>query len=195
MSLHILTLAEAKADLGLTDTTDDAVLTRHMEGLQGRFEAYLGRTLLRGTDVEEILDGGMTWLLLTRFPVESVKTVHVDAAGAWGAETLIAADGYRIHKARGRVVYAGGVYGWPSGSRNVRVVYTGGYVAAGSTPSTGQEAMPEGLRGAFGMQLGFEWRNRRNLGAQNVGAQGQSVTLAPAKFLPAVTDALESFKR
>lgn len=195
MSLYVITLIEAKADLGLPDTSEDAVLTRHMEGLQGRIESYIGRPLVRTVDVEEILDGGVGWLLLSRFPVESVKTVHVDATQTWTAATLLESTEYLLHKTRGRLIRSGTDCSWPSGSQNIRVVYTGGYSLAGSEAVSGQESMPEALRGAMSMQLGFEWRNRRTLGAQSVGSQGQTLSLAPAKFLPAVIDVLTKFQR
>jgi hypothetical protein len=55
--------------------------------------------------------------------------------------------------------------------------------------------MPEGLRGGFLLQAGFEWRNRLNLGKQSVGAQGANVSLAPAKLLPEVESVLAPFVR
>ncbi len=196
MGLYLATLLELKAEAGIEDVKDDAIMAMAAEGLQGRFEAHLSRSLLRAENAVETLDGGGTLLLLSRFPVESVASVHVSEEQTWDATTLLTADDYRLSALRGRLYYgASGVNRWPDGVANVRAVYTGGYVGAGSVAGSGQFAMPEALRGAFRMQFGFEWRNRRTLGAQAVSAQGANVSLAPAKFLPAVEEALRPFAR
>jgi hypothetical protein len=194
VSLYILTLSELKSDLGIADTTDDSALTRLMEGLQARFDSHLDRKLLRMAGEIEILSGGVTQLLLARFPVETVASVHVSFEQAWDASTLVAAADYTLNQPRGRLSLRSG-YAWPDGEQNIRVIYTGGFVAAGATPGSGQTAMPEDLRRAFLMQASFEWRNRTTLGKTNISAQGISVAISPAKFLPEVTDCLEALRR
>lgn len=197
MSLYIVTLAEMKAELGLTDTTDDAVLTRWMNGLQDRFDSHLERTLLRAADVEEIHDGHGTWLFTKNFPVESVASVHISPDQTWDSSTLIDATQYVVNKPRGRLQLIGTGFGafWPEGQQNIRVVYTGGYVACDGTPSATQTAMPEAIRRAFFLQLGFEWRNRTKLGVKSFGAQGVNVQVADAELLPEVKQALAPFRR
>lgn len=196
MSLFLATLIELKAELGIEDVRDDAILAQHAEGLQGRFEAHLNRFLLRAENAVELFDGGAPALLLSRFPVESVASVYVSADQTWDATTLLEADDYRLSAERGRLYYGtSGVDRWPAGVANVRVAWTGGYVAVGTPAASGQFAMPAALSGAFRLQFGFEWRNRKTLGTQSFGAQGANVSLAPAKFLAAVEDALSSFRR
>lgn len=196
MSLYISTLAEMKAELGISDAENDNELTRRMEGLQTRFEEHLQRALARSVNAEELLDGGVYMLLLNRFPVESITSIHVDADQEWTAESLIDSDDYRLDKLRGRVWYGtSGSNPWPAGRQNVRAVYTGGYVAAGTSAGAGQTAMPEAIRTAFWMQLGFEWRNRRGLGAESVASQGTSVSLPRGRFLREVEEALATYRR
>ena len=195
MSLYIATLTEIKGDLGIGDSTDDAPLTRLAEVLQGRFDAELNRVLLRTSGALEYFDGGQTVLLLQHWPAESVA-VYMDADRAFAAASLLAATDYTLNAARGRLHYGDGASDWPDyGRQTIKVVVTGGYVAAGSTPGAGQTAMPEGIRRAFLLQIGFEWRNRRSLGQQSVSAQGASVSLAPAQLLPDVKAALAPFRR
>ena len=195
MSLYIVTLAEMKAELGLGDTTDDAVLTRWMNGLQGRFDDECGRALLRGADIEEIHDGGESWLFLARFPVESIASVHVAADQDWSDVNKLSASDYILNKPRGRLMPAGIGDKWPEGAQNIRVVYAGGFVACDGVVGAGQSAMPETIRRAFFIQAGFEWRNRLELGKASVSMQGQSVQLAEAKLLPEVRDALATYRR
>jgi hypothetical protein len=189
--LYILTLDEAKTELELTDAVNDIQLTTHMEQLQGRFEEYLNRQLCRAEDVVEINDGGARAVLLSRFPVESVKQVMV-------ASLSLDPQMYTVHQDRGRVIYnpSGSPNAvWPVGEQNITVTYTGGFVPAGSVAAAGQYTMPEAIRGAFRIQLNYEWRNRRILGQNSVSAQGSSVTLAPAKMLVVVTEAIGHFRR
>lgn len=188
MSLYILTLDEAKTELEILDAQNDLQLAMHMEQLQGRLEDYLQRRLCRVENVQETIFGGGRALLLATFPVESVQSVLFDSL-------TIAADMYTLIPMRGRLFYKtfSSCDRWPEGA--IVVTYTAGYVAAGTSTGIGQFAMPEGIRGAFRMQLSYEWRNRRIMGQNSVSAQGHSVQLAPAKFLPVVIDALHSFRR
>jgi hypothetical protein len=195
VSLYIATLAEIKADLGISDSTDDAALTRLAEVIQGRFDALCQRVFLRTASAVEYFDGGERILLLEHWPVESVA-VYLDADRAFAAASLLAATEYTLNAARGRLHYGDGSVAWPDyGRQTIKVVVTGGYVAAGSSPSAGQLAMPEGVRRALLLQVGFEWRNRRNLGQQSVSAQGANVSLAPADLLPDAKAALAPFRR
>lgn len=216
MSLYIVTLAEMKAELGLTDTADDALLTNWMNGLQGRFELFCNRKFLRAADIVEVHDGGESFLYLSAFPVEAVSKVCIDPSGRFGDETILSFDRWRFNAQRGLVAYGpvpgGFSYGaspsgllpwpvgsgtmpWPDGFQNIQITYTGGYVACDGTPAAGQTAMPESLRRAFVMQLGYEFRNRLNLGKHSVAMQGQSVQIAEAKFLPEVKSALQQLMR
>jgi hypothetical protein len=193
MSCYIVTLGEAKSELGIPDQKDDGDLTRLIETLQGRFELYCNRLFNRATKTA-VFDGGKKKILLDLFPIESIASVYLDYDRLWTSDTLLDPDDdYFFEADRGRVNYANA--DWPEGIQVVRITWSGGYVAAGVARAGGQYAMPEGLRGAMMMQLGFEWRNRLNLGKGQVSAQGQGVNLAPARFLPAVLDALQPYVR
>ncbi len=192
----IATLSEVKTELGIpaADTKDDAVLTQWLTGLEGRFESYLDRSLSRLDDDVEYHSGGMFWLHVRRWPIESVASIHISAAQVWDASSLLPADYYRVDPLKGRIHRVPDAF-WPAGSfGSIRVVFTGGYVAGGTLPSSGQYGMPDAIRRAFMMQLGFEWRNRLNLGKANVSAQGASIGLAPAKLLPETQDILNVYK-
>lgn len=192
--LHILTLEEAKATFGITDAQDDELLTRMMAGLQARFDSLLGRKLLRAAGVEQLFSGGGFYLELERFPVESVASIHVSDDQAWTDSALLDAAVYRVIAERGLIVLRGSVR-FAFGTRNIRVVYTGGYVAAGTDPAAGQTALPDDIRSLFEIQLGYEWRNRKTLGLSAASAQGVSITAAPAKLLPVVVDGLAPYRR
>jgi hypothetical protein len=192
--LHILTLEEAKATFGIPDAHDDELLARMMAGLQARFDALLGRKLLRAAGVEQLFSGGGFTLELERFPVESVASVHVSDDQLWTADTLLESTIYRVSNERGLIMLKGAVR-FDFGTRNIRVIYTGGYVAAGTDPTAGQTAMPDDIRSLFEIQLGYEWRNKKTLGLSAASAQGVSITAAPAKILPVVVEGLAPYRR
>jgi len=192
------------------------VLTEWLAGLQGRFEDYCNRKFARTADVVEDFNGGESLLFLSTFPVETASEVRLDASRQFGDNTKLAAENILLNNARGTVAYgawpSGGTYGsapygvalmptqgaltkWPEGFQNIRVKYTGGFVADGDTVAAGQTAMPEGLRRAFRMQAGFEWRNRLNLGKTNVNAGKTSAQISAAEFLPEVENGLTLYRR
>lgn len=190
MSCTIITLSELKSDLGITDATDDAALQRLADGLQGRFEDHCNRLFARSESAVEYHDGGTKALYPKRTPIESVSEIIIDPSYDFAAgDALDASDDYRLDPSANRVIYKGGGV-WPSGPGIIKLTYTGGYVAAGTTPGSGQTAMPDALRRALLMQAAFEWRNRTTMGAASASLQGQNIQLAPAKFLPEVLDAL-----
>lgn len=192
--LYILTLAEMKAELGITDNADNALLTAWLEGLQGRFDTHLNRRLLRGENTVELFDGGGTWVRPQGWPLESVASLHVDTDQEWDADSLIASDDYRINLKRGLVYYTvtpGTKF--PEGLQNVRVVSTGGYVSTGTAATATQFAMPEDIRRCMRLQAGFEWRNRTSLGKESFSAGGASMSIAPAELLPEVKHGLAPY--
>jgi hypothetical protein len=184
MSLYIATIEEIRASMGITDTQDDAQLTILAEGLQARFDAACGRGFLYTQGVEQFFDGDVRHLYLARFPLDTVASIHVSTEQVWDADSLLTADSYRINKARGKILYGwNGLWHWPSGAGNIRVVYTGGVVKADGSFAPGVNEELALLRRALFMQLSYEWRNKETLGLSQVSAGGVSVGATPAVAL------------
>lgn len=194
MSCTIVTLAELKAELGIADYKDDAALQRLLDGLQGRFEDLTNRLFARAEGTVEYFDGGQRCIYPKRAPVESVSQIVIDGAREFDADDALDADEYWLDPTGTRIL-PWGTGPWPAGAGNIKVTFTGGYVAAGTAAAAGQFPMPEGLRRAVFMQAAFEFRNRTHLGAASMSAQGLNVQLAPAKLLPEVEEALGPFMR
>ena len=200
--LYIVTLAELKAQAGIDDTAEDAGLTLWLEGLQGRLDGFLKRTLLRGEDHADYFDGGRSSLYLSRYPTESVASVIVDQDKEWPADDALTLNSdFYLDAEFGRLSYAAGR--WPQGFGHVRVVSTGGYVATGVAVGDGQLAMPDAIRRAMLMQGNFEWRNRDMLGLTTVTASGATVSavagvllsLKSKTLLPEVEETLSPYRR
>ena len=193
--LYLVPLAEILLDLGITDSQDNLTITRWAEGLQARIETHLRRRLTRLAGEVEIFGGGARRLYLRRYPVESVSAIEIATDQDWAAGEALDADEFILRADQGEILYGTGAAAWPECAAGIRVTYTGGYVPAGTTPAAGQSAMPEDIRRAFSLQFGYEWRNRKTLGLASISAGGASVSLAPAKFLPEVAEALAPHRR
>lgn len=197
MALYIATLAEVKADLAIADTTDDAVLTRWLEGLQGRFDACCGRRFLYSSEETEILDGGVKSLFVRRWPIASMSAVAIDVDQDWTDEdNVLDSDDYIVEHRRGALLYGRGFAPWPEGRQCIRLVYAGGFVTnLGAAASYVDAYELQTLKRAFLMQGEFEWRNRRTLGLSQVSQNGTALSIAPAALLPDVASALASLAR
>jgi hypothetical protein len=198
VDLYIATLAEIKAVLGIEDAVDNANLTLWLEGLQGRFDGFLERTLLEGADVQEIFDGDVTSLYPSRCPIERVSEIVIADDQDWADGDVLDADDYVIIHARGRILY-GGVYKWPAGRQNIRVTYTGGlFSSANDGTAANSYVRPADVaaaRRAMVMQARYEWQHRDLLGLQSLSAQGTNVNLAQAELLPEVRQTLNPLRR
>jgi len=202
--LYIATLAEMKAEVGIDDTVDDAVLTIWLLGLQGRFDARCNRKFLYSASETEYFDGGFRDLLVKRWPIDSVASIHVDADQDWEDDSELESDDYLINNRRGCIVYGVGSYAWPEGFQNVRVVYAGGFVKSdGSAAPNVDDEQLDTIRGLFFYQAGYEWRNRDTLGITQINQAGVSKQAAPAialalkgmTLLSVVEQGLQPFSR
>jgi len=197
MTLYIMTLAEMKGALGIQDTRDDALLTLWMEGLQGRFDLACRRKFLYAAAAEETFDGGVSELLVKRFPIDAVASVTLD-----GDALSEDADDYTVDRQRGAIAFGIGVWPWPEGMQTIAVRYAGGFVKSDGTaaPLTDETDL-SWLRRAMLMQGTYEWRNRETLGLASVGARGVNVqaaagvALAGQTLLPEVETVLAPLKR
>jgi hypothetical protein len=178
MALYILTLAEIKAQLGISDTVDDNQITLWLEGLQGRIATHCGRALLEAENRVEILSGDVTELLLHCWPIESISEIVVNIDQDWtDAGSILASDDYLVNHERGAIRYARGMCRWPEGYRSIRVTYSGGLLsAAGAAANSYVDAdHVQAVKRALLIQGTFEWRNRKTLGISQVSQGGASI--------------------
>lgn len=130
----LASLADCKAWLGLTTTTDDALLAGLISAVSTAILADLGRTVLPAT-VSETLDGGGAALPLRQWPVTSVAAVAIDGvaltpspapgAGGWRLDPADAAPPGAMQ----RLGYVAGRF--PRGDGRVSVTYRAGYEVLG----------------------------------------------------------------
>lgn len=139
----IVTLADAKTHLGLTQSDKDARVRAFVLTASDVVENYTGRKFRRTTVAAELHSGGKAALLLHEFPVTSVTTVTESGT----AVTTYAAD-----------LEAGVLYrssdrstAWASGVRNVSVTYVAG---SNVVPNDVQQGVLEMVRHLWETQRG-----------------------------------------
>ena len=196
--MGVTALARVKTRASLTRTEFDVMLTQIIDGLTALFERLTNRTLLRAEGIVALFDGGRSVIgLLKALPIEAITEIKEDAnpVDFTAVTALIDGTDFIANPDGGLITHLPTRVNWLTGIRNVRVTYTGGYVAAGSTPQVNQAAMPEDLQEAATMQAGHYFKHRDRLGITSISADGASLGLAPAELLPAVRKTLLNYRR
>jgi uncharacterized phiE125 gp8 family phage protein len=184
-------LTTIKNRLGITDTTDDTLLTNFIEFASARFERETNRLLERAVGTTEEFSGDATEIVVARFPLESVTSFHVkeNETDGWVLQSNI---DYLIRRA---CVISLSV---PLGTKydQGRVTFTGGYVLPGTTPGSGQTALPDDLEHACTEQVAYWYQNRHRLGLTTMPAEGRTFfQLELLDLLPNVQSILKKYVR
>lgn len=183
-------LTEIKTRLGITTSGDDTVLTAFANAVESRFNQYCGRVFARSATAEMMFDAEAMQVSVDRYPVESVTAFYLrtKATEAWSAVSV----DYEILD--GGVLALQSMLGC-TGQR-AKVVYIGGYVLPGTTPGTGQTALPYDVQAAALDQAALWYEQRHSLRTIQPGAKG---ALSPATsalaLLPHVVEILDRYRR
>lgn len=179
--MALFTRDELKTHLGLSGTSHDAFIDQLVTQVSLLVPSWCNRIAPDGssaiedsvTDATEFYDGtGAQELRLKRYPVTSVTTVHVDSDRTFGAESLVPATSYTIDKPQGVLRFLphgesgiNAISYWPSGTRNVQVVYRGGY-----------STLPADLKLGAMLWAGSMFAKRAAVGIVSESIGGYSVT-------------------
>jgi len=140
----LTTLANAKDELGITDSTQDDRIERYILQASAACEGYCDRSFRKTSQVETLQASGTRRLVLSRTPLASVASIVVDG-------TTVDADEYSIEDAAAGIVYRergwerrDAVVPWSisqdaiagTAKRDVVATYTGGYVLPNDTSGT-----------------------------------------------------------
>ena len=184
-------LTTIKTRLGITDTTDDTLLTNLIEFASARFERETNRSLERAPSTTEEFPADQTEITVARFPIESVSQFHLkqNETDGWVLQSDI---NYLIRRACVISLSA------PVGTKyeQARVTFTGGYVLPGTTPGAGQAALPDDLEHACVEQVAYWYQNRFRLGLISMPAEGRTFfNIAQIDLLPQVQSVLKRYER
>ena len=159
MAAALVTTAEVKAWLGITDASQDAFLDALADRIEAILEQAKHRTFVAGgAGVTDVLDGsGMPWLWLER-PVTTLNSIQIGVDAANPDETLVALPTVVVARGRRLTRQDGGVF--PRGIANVQVNYT----AADQLDQDAKQAVLEGVA------LVFRMRGSEDAASETVGA-------------------------
>jgi len=184
-------LSTVKTRLGITDTTDDTLLTNFIEFTSARFDAECHRSLERAVNAVEEFAADAREIRVARYPIEAVSQFHLkdNETDGWQLQSNV---GHVIRRAC--VISLGVALG--SQTQQAKVTYTGGYVLPGTTPGSGQTALPDDLEHACVEQVAYWYQNRHRLGLLSVPADGRTFyQLAKIDLLPQVHAVLRTYER
>lgn len=176
----------------LTGTTEDTLLDTFVTRFDAIAAAWCGfpnetgaATFEDGTYTHYFDGDGTDRLQLRIAPAVSITTVHVDVDRAYGASTLVDSGDYELFGSDGLLLLktTSSQGAFSKGYRSVKVVYVAGYAT-----------IPDDIIHACGMQVSHWYRNRDNIGFQNVSQTGGSVSVAGLELLESVRQSLRPYR-
>ncbi len=155
-STNLCGLSDAKAYLGIDDSSEDAFLGDLIDRASEAIESFC-RAEFGQVERTEYHDGGSGIVVLGHRPVLQVGSVHDDPNREFPGGSLVASSSYVVKKLAGYILLADGDFA--PGLNSVRVVYTSGYVS-----------VPDDVAQACVM-LVAAWYNRAHQGADGLAEE------------------------
>jgi len=136
--MAIITKAEVKEFLGVTETDDDDLIDDLIDRMEAEEQNRIDRQL-EADDYTDYYDGDNSdTLLVNNYPINSIASLFDDTDRAYGAGTQIDAADIIIYSEEGKVVLDGSHFA--KGNQNIKITFNAGYEAVD---------MPEEIKGAL----------------------------------------------
>lgn len=169
----LTTLANAKLWLGITQSTDDAQLSRLVTAASDFITSYCNRSILSAAYVGEKYNGnGNKALVVRQWPIVSVQSLSINGL-AVAASDLTFED---------RVIYLNGSQILVVGQANVLVSYTAGYAV-----------VPPAIEQACIDLVALKYRERDRIGHVSKSLAGETVTFLMSDMHPNTRTLLNEF--
>ena len=181
-----------KARLGITDVTDDSLLTNFIKSASARFANECRRAFARAEAGATEFSADETEIRVVVYPIEIVIgfDLKTDERRSW--RPVQPEPDYVIrHDCVVSLLT-------PIGSHRQqgRVLTTGGYVLPGTAVLEGQRALPDDLEQACVEQCAYWYQNRNRLGLVSVSGEGAALQqFAQLDLLPNVRATLKNYER
>lgn len=193
MNLCQLTTVKNRLGIASTDLKDDTLLGNFIEMAGGRFEKFCSRRFERSASATYEFSADDTEVRVDRYPIESITSFHVKDGETTGWVLQSPGSDFAMVR-RGCVISLS--YRLGTWRQQARVTYAGGYVLPGSTPGTGQSALPDEIKHACVEQVAYWYQNRTRLGLTSVSGEGGSVSqFSSLDLLPTVEEILKPHRR
>lgn len=194
----ITTTAKVKTYLGISSSTDDALIDQLVSYATDAIEGFCGnRRFKRTTYTNELYDAdGQRDLLLRQWPASAVSAVEYRAGSVSSPSwTAFPADDFLTYLAEGVIGFLAPL---PRVRQGVRVTYDAGYLidfTAENTPAS--HNLPFDLCLVATELAAKLYEGRKALGVATMATEGQSVTFADAQgaLTPAHKTILKRYQR
>lgn len=178
MASQLATLAQLKEYLAVTDTTDDALLTRLLDVCATSIEKWCSRTFAPA-DYSLTLDGnGRTRIVVDQWPIVSIASLTIDG-NTIPASTGPKVNGYTFSGYR--IDLRG--YQFEVGAQNVEVSFRAGYTT-----------VPSDVTQACIKLAALRYRERDRLGVSSKGIAGEQIVFVNDDFPESIERVLNDYK-
>ena len=176
----------------VSGTAEDSLIDTFIARFDDISSAYCGfpvnsnQSTFENNTYTHYFDGDGSGVLQLRvIPANTITSVHVDVDRDYGASSLVASSDYTLDTSEGLVILnTDSTQGaFDKGYRSVKVIYTAGFTT-----------IPDGIVHACGMQVSHWYRNRDNIGFQNVSQQGGSIRVDGLQLLASTRQALAPYR-
>ncbi len=176
----LTTLANVKQWVNVSNSTDDALLTRLITSVSNFMQSWLNRQLNPAT-YSDVNDGtGGQRMMLTNYPVTAVTSLTVDGIPV-PASSSPTSPGYTFDQYG--VTLRGGYY-FGSGLQSVSVTYTAGYAS-----------MPVEIEQACIELVSLRYAERLRPGVTSRSLGGENVAYSSAGISNSVSELLQQYKK
>ncbi len=144
-AVALVSLAEAKEYLKVTNSNDDVILSHLINAVSAWVAGYLKRNLVATSYVEYYSGDGSFEMMLRNYPINSISAINIDALRVFASDNAVdVTANVIIKKGQGLIRAFNLLYGWTSGESNIKISYNAGYTAATDGGATG--TMPYDIR-------------------------------------------------
>lgn len=187
----LVQLQTVKARLLISDNTDDTLLTNFIEQAGALFDKFCNRTFARAEAATQEFRGDEVEIAVARFPIEVIIGFDLKSNENESWLPVTAPPDYLVRGDCVIALRAALGNAWDQ----ARILYAGGYVLPGTTPDTGQTALPKDIEQAAVEQVAHWYRTRNLQGVTNTSGNQASIALNQDTLLPVVQATLEPYRR
>lgn len=193
-SIALITLAQAKAFLKITATSEDSIIATLVNAMSRLVKSYCGRDFVLASYTEDYDGSGCDKLILKHHPLTALSRVNIDPLRAFSAADasteVVLADDVIADLPAGIIQLWNTRNFFPKGVKNVRVVYSAGYTLGTDVPDDLQHAV----------RLMMMYAYKRHYQDQRIGLQSETVgdhtmTYSNEDIPTAAKKILEAYKR
>ena len=177
----ITTLAKVKAQLGISDSSKDAIIETYINGVTSFIEGFCGGRRFKSTVYAKEIDGnGTNIIALPQYPVTALASIQY-RSGSWSSPTwnTYIVDGYIPDFDAGLIQFFANT---PKLPRYFKINYTAGYLIdfANETNET-LHTLPFDLTNTATNLVCALMNKRGSEGISTASTEGQSITFSDMK--------------